>query len=331
MKRTLMITAFVILMSTALSLSVSAQADPPQPLWPAYDSYDNPVMIQFRWQADIDNLMFYQLLISRNFVFADTVFNGTTLRDTITIGGLEYGTIYFWKVRALYQQYIGGGTWIPVYTDWSIEFYFETCDYLGLRYVLTSPSDGATDLTDPVYFAWAGVENAKLYYLQVDEGALFLSPVINETLGAIGGNHYNAYGLEEGETYYWRVKAINTCFDGGWSHTRSFTMASPTAVSDRPSPELPETYALGQNYPNPFNMQTSIDFSIPRTGHVTIDVFNVLGRRVRRLVDETLSAGHKTTHWDGQDDLGVEVSSGLYFYRITAGSYQETRKMTLLK
>ena len=331
MRRSLRNAIFAVVAVVMLWVPAFGQADPPQPVWPAYDSEDNPLTVQFRWQADIPNLFFYELLVSKNFVFADTVFHVTLVRDTITYPGLEVGTIYFWKVRALYNRYIGGGTWLPTYTDWSIQFYFKTCDYLGLRYVLTSPSDGAVDLTEPVYFAWAGVENANRYYLQVDDGALFLSPEIDRMLGAIGGNHYNAYGLEEGTTYYWRVKAVNTCFDGGWSYVRSFTMASPTDVTEIPSPELPEAYELGQNYPNPFNMRTSIEFSLPRAGHITVDVFNVLGRKVRTLVDEHVSAGRKLLTWDGRDDGDTEVSSGLYFYRLTTDGFQQTRKMTLLK
>jgi hypothetical protein len=95
--------------------------------------------------------------------------------------------------------------------------------------------------------------------------------------------------------------------------------------------ELPGTFQLGQNYPNPFNPSTEISFSLPNAAHVELDVFNVLGQKVRSLVSSDMTAGEHTVMWDGQNASGATVSSGVYFYRIAAGNFTDTKKMMMLK
>ena len=105
----------------------------------------------------------------------------------------------------------------------------------------------------------------------------------------------------------------------------------PTSVEDDNNPTLPERFVLYQNYPNPFNAGTTIEYSLPRRSHVTIEVFNVLGQRVRLLVDREKSAGSYTITWDGTNHSGQLVASGVYLYRFQAGDHIETKKMQLLK
>jgi flagellar hook assembly protein FlgD len=88
---------------------------------------------------------------------------------------------------------------------------------------------------------------------------------------------------------------------------------------------------LSQNYPNPFNPETKIEFSIPDPAPVRLTVFNTLGQIIRVLVDDELAAGQHSVTWDGSDDLNHPVASGMYLYRIEAGSQTETRKMILTK
>jgi hypothetical protein len=97
------------------------------------------------------------------------------------------------------------------------------------------------------------------------------------------------------------------------------------------SPDLPDRFTLYQNYPNPFNPETRIDFELPQSCRVELSVYNLLGRRVRILADGDYSAGSHTVTWDGSDDSGSAVSSGVYFYRLTASGISETRKMLLMK
>jgi hypothetical protein len=105
----------------------------------------------------------------------------------------------------------------------------------------------------------------------------------------------------------------------------------PTGVAESGDVSLPRAYGLSQNYPNPFNPVTTIQYSLPQRSHVVIDVFDILGRQVRRLVNETRSAGAYEVRWDGTDQGGVPVSTGVYLYRIQAGDFVQSRKMLLLK
>jgi len=94
---------------------------------------------------------------------------------------------------------------------------------------------------------------------------------------------------------------------------------------------IPKTYQLFQNYPNPFNPQTMIKYDLPNPGHVNITVYNILGQKVKTLADGHQEAGHKSVNWDGRDDRGNEVASGIYFYKIKAVEFEKTKKMVFLK
>lgn len=102
-------------------------------------------------------------------------------------------------------------------------------------------------------------------------------------------------------------------------------------VYEYDSPNLPQSFSISQNTPNPFNPSTAIDFEVPRTSHVKIEVFNTLGQRVSVLVNEVLSPGFKRVTWDGTDQSGQPVSSGVYLYKMTADGFASTKKMLLVK
>ena len=113
-------------------------------------------------------------------------------------------------------------------------------------------------------------------------------------------------------------------------------LGDPTAVGDDNGDGLPDHFELAQNYPNPFNPTTEISYSVaatPGTGpaRTNLTIFNVLGQKVRTLVDRVQSAGTYTVEWNGTSDSGAKVSSGIYFYRITSGDFVDTKKMALLK
>ncbi len=98
---------------------------------------------------------------------------------------------------------------------------------------------------------------------------------------------------------------------------------------------LPKVFALNQNYPNPFNPSTSIVYDVPEsvdgTVPVTLDVYNMRGQMVASLVSEEKAAGRYSVHWDGRNEHGQQVSSGIYFYKIVAGDFVRVKKMVLLK
>lgn len=90
-------------------------------------------------------------------------------------------------------------------------------------------------------------------------------------------------------------------------------------------------FELHQNFPNPFNPSTRIDFSISTTSEVSVNISDIVGRHVRWLVTGVLSAGHHSVLWDGRDDIGHQMSSGVYFYELRTGRGHHVRKMHLLK
>jgi|GEM_PF-2163652 len=112
----------------------------------------------------------------------------------------------------------------------------------------------------------------------------------------------------------------------------SFAFNTPLGKREGDSEEpLPFAFALNQNYPNPFNPTTIVSFEIPSTQHVTLDIFNILGQKVKTLVDEDMSAGRYSLIWDGKNNAGRYISSGIYFSRLSSGDNTEIKKMLLLK
>jgi hypothetical protein len=111
----------------------------------------------------------------------------------------------------------------------------------------------------------------------------------------------------------------------------NFTPSLIVAVEQDVDHVIPKEYTLGQNYPNPFNPSTVIPFALPRAGFVSLKVYNIAGQEVANLIAGNLPVGAFRATWDGKDMNGGTASSGVYFYRLKAGDYAETRKMLLMK
>ena len=94
---------------------------------------------------------------------------------------------------------------------------------------------------------------------------------------------------------------------------------------------LPEVFSLHQNYPNPFNPVTKLRYDLPENGHVNITIYDMLGREVKTLINQTQDAGYRSIIWDATNDYGKPVSAGIYLYQIQVGEYISTKKMVLLK
>ncbi|SVC69919.1 uncharacterized protein METZ01_LOCUS322773, partial [marine metagenome] len=90
-------------------------------------------------------------------------------------------------------------------------------------------------------------------------------------------------------------------------------------------------YSIHQNYPNPFNSTTTLHYDIPENAMVNITIYNMLGRKVKTLMNQTQDAGYKSVIWDATNYYGKPVSAGIYLYQIQAGEYIRTMKMVLLK
>ncbi len=95
--------------------------------------------------------------------------------------------------------------------------------------------------------------------------------------------------------------------------------------------ETPDSYVLAQNYPNPFNPETTIEFSIPKGGLISLKVYNLIGEEIATIVNKDLSPGNYRFKWDGKNSVGEKISSGIYFYRLKGANFLQTKKMLLLK
>ncbi len=111
------------------------------------------------------------------------------------------------------------------------------------------------------------------------------------------------------------------CFSGGLN----------TTVGVPPTTTLPTQFAVSQNYPNPFNPSTTINITLPVQSDFVLTIVDILGRKVRTLEYQRVPAGVQKIVWDGNDDKGLAVSSGMYMYQVRAGSYLDTKKLILLK
>lgn len=225
------------------------------------------------------------------------------------------------------------GPCLPVISDTPIEDV--PLIFLPTAPELVAPADNQVfwkQDTASITFQWNSIYNTSFYEIQVDDDSLFTSPVLDEQATGL------SYEISQGipglvvNNYYWRVRSHNnTCGDGNWSVTREFIVDDTTDVPENLSNGLPLQFSLSQNHPNPFNMSSSIEFALPRACHVSFDIYNISGQKVRTLIDEKMTAGINSVVWDGTDDEGIAVSSGVYLYRITADDYKAERKMILLK
>jgi hypothetical protein len=163
--------------------------------------------------------------------------------------------------------------------------------------------------------------------IRIDSGAFF-----------VGGRGQMAFTYETLAPISYRSWE----YTGGWTQYRSRDLQDVLIrVTVKPTEPIvgvggggetvPEAYALHQNFPNPFNPNTAIRYELPNEGRVVLRVYNILGQEVRTLVNAKQAAGVQTVRWDGRNNLGQAVSSGIYLYRLEAGSYVKTLKMTLLK
>jgi len=108
-----------------------------------------------------------------------------------------------------------------------------------------------------------------------------------------------------------------------------FLIKDVTGINSGPNAVM--TYQLAQNYPNPFNPQTRIDYTVPSAQHVLLTIYNSLGQKVKGLVDQAVPAGNHTVHWNGLNENGISVPAGVYFYRIRAGDFENTKQLTLIR
>jgi len=150
-------------------------------------------------------------------------------------------------------------------------------------------------------------------------------PTGTTPLAKVTSFQYVDNNVPTGSVYYYKIAAVD---NGG--NVSPYAVGGTTGVEATGS-NAPKEFALAQNYPNPFNPTTQIQFALPKESHVKIVVYNVAGSEIATLVNSTMGTGSYTLTWNGTNDAGEHVSSGVYLYRIQAGEYTSVRKMVMLK
>jgi hypothetical protein len=135
------------------------------------------------------------------------------------------------------------------------------------------------------------------------------------------------------QSYYGVVELIVTVTDpkGAFAVDTIVVNVNNAQDVDDSGNALPGEFVLEQNYPNPFNPSTTISFTLPQRSPVRIDLYNIVGQKVTTISDKVLPAGSHQVYWDGTDQNGQEIATGIYFYRLEARDFVETKKMVLLK
>jgi len=189
--------------------------------------------------------------------------------------------------------------------------------------ILYNPPQDAVLTDGTPLFIWGQSEYADHYLYELYYDNDFTNPVFIDSL--VSDTLFTPPSVPLMDSVYsWRVKGDNANGWGPYSELWSFTVATPSLVDY--SSDMPTDFKLMQNTPNPFNPSTNISFQLPKASDVEIEIYNVVGQRIDVIKKRLLPSGGHDLVWDGSD-----FSSGVYFYRLTAGSYIEVKKMTLLK
>ncbi len=285
----------------------------PSLLAPGNGGSNIPVNTTVRWSRVPNALAYYVQLGSDSTFATSLVVNDSTVTDTVrAVTGLTQDTRYFWRVRA---KTIGG------IGPFSVVWNFRTLVPLPAAVVLVSPALNGQVSKDTVLFIWRKAQpGVTRYALEYAPDSLFqfglTDSSITDTTKVIRGILNNI-------RYFWRVRAYNPTGWGPFSDVGRFNVTYTSVASER---LLPKEFELSQNFPNPFNPSTRIEFGVPRAGHVSLELYNMIGERVATLVDGEKSAGYHQIAFDG-----TRFASGVYFYRLVADQVVLMKKMVLVK
>jgi hypothetical protein len=197
------------------------------------------------------------------------------------------------------------------------------------RVTLLTPTNLSLLNSSTLLFTWqrSGPDPVDLYQFQLAVDSL-MTVIVKDTTTTNIGLTISAKGLQQG-FYWWRVRGRNANGWGLFSRQNSFIFLTPTGVT---SPAITVTdFHLEQNYPNPFNPSTTVKYELPKPVEVHLKIYDLMGQHVRTLVQQDQPAGRYTILWDGRNEKGEVLASGVYLYQLRAGSFVQTRRMALVR
>jgi hypothetical protein len=212
--------------------------------------------------------------------------------------------------------------------------YYSDTDYADFAntpeiYISVSPDNGTT-WSEPIVLnnvettQFAGIKPMWVYPA---DKVIYTGMQGNNKVGKVGVMFYN--------DYTWGSNAITPSYhptpDGGEVMFMEMQIVFSSGVDNDDNTVTPVVSLLHQNYPNPFNPETTISFDMPKSAAANLSIYNVKGQLINTLVDGNLGFGKHSFVWNGKDASGTDVTSGIYFYRLTTDGKVETRKMMLMK
>jgi hypothetical protein len=296
------------------SASVTNISQAPVLVSPAKDSYGNVNTISFSWNA-ISNVSGYELQLSTDNTFNNIILDNINYYNLVqTINNLAPNTLFYWRIRGLKGDDQG---------NWSEVWNFRTAASELSKPVITYPSYNLTNVSINPKLKWTAMEGASSYDVMISDKQDMSNIIVLYQFLELPS--VNVKNLENNKTYYWKALSRKELATSEWTLPYKFTTID-AGVGVANTEELPESFSLSQNYPNPFNPSTTIQYSIIEPAFVTIKIFDIYGREVETLVNKNLPAGRYSTTWEPR-----KITSGVYYYKIAAGKYNEIRKMVYLR
>jgi hypothetical protein len=292
---------------------VTAMAPPPVPVLiaPAQASSDQEAAPVFVWHPSA-TASAYRLQAAEDSLFTwcavDSVSNDTSWQSP----ALKIHAPYFWRVKAMNA----GGE-----SDWSEVSSFATLLPLPEKVCPGTPLNNARLGSMTIKFSWHVPQwEVKKYWFEIAADTLFMFRIIDSS---VIDTTWEMPKFSGNQKYFWKVRALNAKGWGPFSDIFTFSIGATSVEDDA---KVPDHFALEQNFPNPFNPSTQIRFSIAAACPVQLKIFDILGREIAELVNERLAAGTYAVRWNAHD-----FPSGVYIYRLIAGTYVSTKKLSLQK
>jgi hypothetical protein len=302
---------FFIILSFTLNYGF-AQDSPILSEPPNLDSFV-PTTLTFRWQ-DLTGVLSYSLEIAVDENFSTMVgapINTTANFYTMPAGSLSPNTVYYWRVQGIFD--IGPG-------PYSVVFSFRT---------VGTPSEEIENLRNLLDNVIAnnqlGTFQANILYNRINQAQQNLEAnnfsQAQDKLSKFQDKVNNLF-----ESNLLNLLDANRLINYAGNIIGLITGNGKPVIGSHFTAHLPGEFSLSQNYPNPFNPETYIDYSVPVKSYVTLKIYNILGEEVTTLISKEQSAGSYIAYWNASNS-----GSGVYFYKITAGSFTQTKRMILTK
>ena len=237
---------------------------------------------------------------------------------------LDYNQTFFWRVFAKNSY----GVCSETHTARS----FSTLPPLPETVILTSPDNYSTDQLIRPTLSWqspAGTIDGYYVYLSVSENPGLSQANLVQTVNSNTTTFQLNFDLDHETTYHWQIVAFNSAGKGDVSDSWKFVTEKKLNADDYLASVMDTE--LFSNYPNPFNPTTTISFVLRHDGLVSIEIFNIRGQKIRSLANSFYRAGKHNIIFNGKDDSGSELGSGLYLCRMTTDGYNSTKRLLLIK